>query len=536
VCSRLTSEGDSATQYIKSRPLAESRAAPADLQRCRVQLEECLRHEELHKKCRKAMKRVGHNTAPTRLLCTRHSSHGQLYTVPREEHPDYAALSYCWGNSRHQVEAKTTIANVHDRHCGMDFSQLPQTIKDAIEVCRSLGLTYLWVDALCIIQDDPEDQASEVTKMASIYRGATITISAASAEDSTQGFLGDRDLARAYGSLFQLPYLHKRGEHVIRGSVFLSELSIHDTYEEPIDKRAWTMQEDMVSLRLIRFGSKQTTWRCPTFMDNERIPPDGGGHEWVSWKQLRCVVTDPTRVAEMQLYVAENGSYGPRHAYRSWQDMICKYTRRKLSNPRDKLPACLALAENFADILSLDPSEYLAGLWKGDLAAQLLWYRPEGESSVRCSGPTWSWVSIDGPIVFSERRAVQDAKFRGAVLAECVESTIELKAGHHKYSEVVSGRLRLEGRLAEAYWDGAHLRRSFTCPVELYVNIHLDVSTSIRPQTVWCFEILGGPGFLGLGLVLVMKNETDFERVGFFYWNYAIGLFNDIEPGTISLC
>jgi hypothetical protein len=170
-------------------------------------------------------------------------------------------------------KVKTTRANVQNRYRRIELSQLPQTIRDAVEVTRSLGLDYLWVDALCIIQDDPEDCASEIAKMSSVYRGSTITISAASAKDCTEGFLQDRDLVRVYSSLFKLPYCHDHVDNVARGSILLSEHPIYDTHQELIDERAWTMQEHFLPLRLIRFGSKQTTWKCPILYVNI----DGGG-------------------------------------------------------------------------------------------------------------------------------------------------------------------------------------------------------------------------------------------------------------------
>lgn len=235
----------------------------------------------------------------------RQNSELRLCTVPQGEHPPYVALSYCWGTSQQQKDARTTRENVDYRHGGIDISQLPQSIKDAIEVTRKLELSYLWVDALCIVQNDPIDVKSELAKMASIYRGATITISAASANDSTEGFLKNRDLKRAYGNLFQLPYHNKRPDGVVEGMVFLSEHPVADTHEENIDQRAWTFQEDMLSLRLLRFGSKQTTWRCPTYSVAKRI--DGGGCPTLINKDHAVAVNEPYRKTEVQLEISSSG-------------------------------------------------------------------------------------------------------------------------------------------------------------------------------------------------------------------------------------
>jgi hypothetical protein len=143
------------------------------------------------------MKRNKNDTVPTRLLHIRPNSQAHLCTVPQGKDTLYAALSYRWGETQQQKDGRTMRANLHDRYGRINISQLPQSIIDAVKVTQTLELSYLWVDALCIVQDDPLDCASEISKMASIYRGATVTISAASAKDSTEGFLGNRDLMKA---------------------------------------------------------------------------------------------------------------------------------------------------------------------------------------------------------------------------------------------------------------------------------------------------------------------------------------------------
>lgn len=524
---------DPAAQYIKSRPLTRSKAGSTDMSRYRKWLKNC---QSTHKKCKNAMKRVQDYMAPKRLLCTQPNSNGRLHTVTQGEHYDYVALSYCWGDAQEPEiakaleMAKTTRANVQDRHRKIELSQLPQTIIDAIKVTRSLGLAYLWVDALCIIQDDPDDCATEIAKMSSVYQGSTLTISAASARDTREGFLGDRDLPRAYGDLFQLPYCHRHGDDVVRGSMLLSQHPIRDMYQEPIDERAWTMQEHILPLRLIRFGSKQTTWKCPTLHDNI----DGGGSPRPINKDTSFSVDEPHRVSEVQSMIERFGESGIPATLDSWLESISEYTNRKLSNPSDKLPACAALAENFANILSWGSSDYLAGLWKHDIEAQLLWFRPEGIKSERFSSPTWSWASLDGPVEFYPRYLLE---YGGVVKAQArlEKSIIVHKVESHKYSKVESGRLWLNGRLQQAHWDGDHLKRSINFQT-LPLKIHWDLSSNISRRTVWCFEIIGS--YISLGLVLGTNNQTDFERVGFFQCHDPEPVkswFDEVKPQTIIL-
>lgn len=98
----------------------------------------------------------------------------------------YVALSYCWGG---QQTFTTSLNTFQDRCQGIETTDLPQTIQDAITCTRNLGLRYLWIDSLCIIQDSDSDKGKEISRMADIYANAEITISAACAESAWSGFL-----------------------------------------------------------------------------------------------------------------------------------------------------------------------------------------------------------------------------------------------------------------------------------------------------------------------------------------------------------
>lgn len=442
-------------------------------------------------------------------------SNARLYSVPQGDHPRYVALSYCWGDTQSE-QVKTTKANLQHRHDATNLSEFPQTIKDAIQVCRSLGFHYIWIDALCIVQDNDREIASEIAKMGSIYQGAALTIGAASAANSTEGFLQDRTFEQAYGKLFRIPYCHKQDNHTTRGSVFLSELPISDEYQEPLDKRGWTMQEDMLSLRLLRFGSKQTTWRCPTYPGGINI--DGGSCPIRENEDPDFDVHDPSRNSEVRSRMLEDGALALSNVYGSWQKNIERYTLRKLSKASDRLPACAALAENFSEIMGLQASDYLGGLWKPDLPMQLLWYRLELPDVpvvdlLTCSGPTWSWASLNAPVVFFERfLTLYDLTVKAE--AQYMDSQIKHKFEQSPYAEVERGRLNLRGRVQQARWTVSGLLGHVTSLELLPVAITWDIAGDAHPENLWCFEVIGS--YLTLGLILVEKGEEAFKRVGYF--------------------
>ena len=129
--------------------------------------------------------------------------------APTDRTAGYATLSYCWGGV---PQFSATRANIGELINGFSLNRLSQTVKDAVEVTRSLGLRYLWVDALCIVQDDPLDKDHEIERMGSIYMSAAVTIAALSATATTEGFLRiPRQSPRSCDIPFPLGYPNKLG-------------------------------------------------------------------------------------------------------------------------------------------------------------------------------------------------------------------------------------------------------------------------------------------------------------------------------------
>lgn len=112
----------------------------------------------------------------------------------------YVALSYVWGTGS---ALKTTHETLSSRLSGFLVSELPSSVRDAVQITRRMGFEYLWVDALCIIQGDLEDWNHESALMARVYGGAAFTIMADLAPDTDSGILHERNVARshAFGKL-----------------------------------------------------------------------------------------------------------------------------------------------------------------------------------------------------------------------------------------------------------------------------------------------------------------------------------------------
>ena len=228
--------------------------------------------ENNHPQCRSA---AANTTLPPRVLDVSgslDSNEVRLYESSENEQGRYATLSYCWGGPQ---ESQTTLANLQTRLSGMSVAELPQTLQDAVYITRELGIQYLWIDSLCIAQDDPSDKQAQIDQMGSIYQGSVITICAGRESNVTGGFLEDwaspetgmwPDLiplkypileraTASYEDAMQLP--------VRAGTIWLAidEEPMSQLVTSPLSRRGWCMQEKLLSPRIIDFG-RWPVWRC----------------------------------------------------------------------------------------------------------------------------------------------------------------------------------------------------------------------------------------------------------------------------------
>ncbi|KAF4537402.1 uncharacterized protein LTHEOB_1593 [Lasiodiplodia theobromae] len=216
---------------------------------------------------------------PPRLLYVGASSTTVLLKEfgPDEPLLDYVTLSYRWGspsNASHVVQTTKETLSAH-LSTGIEIDSLPKTIRDAVDITRRLGISYLWIDRLCIVQDDEEDWVRESSRMCDIYASSTLTISADDAEDDDAGIYGEQRNHRMwrykcfssgnedYGNplLLTEKWPHPTLSDFTQGEINTLMLTV-DT--SPLTTRAWTLQERLMSTRVLHFTRFEIVWECNT--------------------------------------------------------------------------------------------------------------------------------------------------------------------------------------------------------------------------------------------------------------------------------
>ncbi|KAF2805849.1 HET-domain-containing protein, partial [Mytilinidion resinicola] len=166
----------------------------------------------------------------------------------------YVALSYVWGQIDCFQTTKSTLESLQSRHGLLrQSSRLPAVIKDALAFVAAMGERYLWVDTLCIVQDDADLKHRDIHQMDVIYSHAILTIVVLSGKDANTNIPGIRPGSRtewkskAFGNHQCIP----------------SPLSLQRALEvAPLEQRAWTMQERMLSPRCVYFTNQQVYFQC----------------------------------------------------------------------------------------------------------------------------------------------------------------------------------------------------------------------------------------------------------------------------------
>jgi hypothetical protein len=349
----------------------------------------------------------------------------------------YVALSHCWGTL---PITKTEKKTLQSRMESIPLSKISTNFQHAIEVTRKLGYWYLWIDALCIIQDDPDDWNTESTKMAEVYSRASLTLAAANSSSAEEGFLKPRSKLRTV----TVPY--RAAAELIVGHFTIAEQVPEDIYHDgfrndveggPLSLRGWTLQERLLSRRIIFFGKEEFHWECRSarWSESTRMRP------------IRYVDISAGLAAFHGLPIFRPPAGLDRvRLLNDWYMVVQEFTKRSLTKKNiDKLPALAGIAKVVQAGFGLEcHTTYRAGLWSHDLPRALVWktFAPDAGSGAVLAGPSWSWISRDARIFPAREETGAQADILGA-------DWDVIPDGKDSHGRVRMGTLTLQGYIKQ---------------------------------------------------------------------------------------
>lgn len=311
----------------------------------------------------------------------------------------YVALSHCWGGD---LPVKLMTAEYKSFQRGLPWGSLPNTFQDAATVVVRFDIAYIWIDALCIIQDDASDWAKEAAQMADVYSNAHFTISAASSKDGSISFLKQQRTMPLVLGLEDDTGLDSPPERLLARKRF--ETGIHsygkvfDATLDPTDLRGWIMQEKVLSRRTMVFSSEEVQWECR----KARVCECSGITPWDSDvdQEMYGRARQEPRKASHGPASLDTWRSSPEQRHESWNTLVSDYTLRSLTKETDKLVAFSGMARKFS---SYDNSAYYAGIWQSSLPVGLCWYvyqhyRVQSLLPQSYIAPSFSWASVKGNI------------------------------------------------------------------------------------------------------------------------------------------
>jgi hypothetical protein len=364
-----------------------SNASRATLRLASSWLSDCVSH---HAQCKNATEAFV--KPPSRLIMTRPGESQTINIVSVEHRVRYLALSHVWGKV---AVLQLTEANYERLRNGFDRNELPPMFRDCLTVAERLGVHYVWIDSICIIQDSPEDWAHEASCMSEVYRGAYCTIAAVSAFDSmTSLFTKTNPLA-------ELDCIIKDPIPILGGKIIVT-LDLKTPLElmqAPLYTRAWVLQERLLSPRILEFTNRGIRWYCPENMADNNLPHSSNniiaqidqykqkehaiGYYIAShWKEL------------LSISAYELGSDIRSIGIIAWMKILRSYHSMKLTRESDRPHAIKGLITLVEQRTGLS---FIEGVCKDAFPYSILWVKdnaPDRDTEFReraiLSSPSWS--------------------------------------------------------------------------------------------------------------------------------------------------
>ncbi|MCJ1256425.1 hypothetical protein MMC24_004246 [Lignoscripta atroalba] len=402
--------------------------------------------------------------------------------VTQGRHDCYLALSHRWGPHDFVTTTKSVLESYKQ---SIDLTTLPKTYQDAAVVVRKLGFRFIWIDSLCIVQDDEDDWNREAKTMGLVYQNAHFTIAASHALSDHEGFLFPREIEPF---VVRLPC---ESENPDLGNMYFRTNNVPAFGQglAPLNQRGWVLQEYTLSRRIICFTRDQVYWHCHQYLLGE----DGNKEDTSTFINTSDRLSQSLKLhrqpkiddATGSLTSVENSRQYESSSlsaalYVFWASKIQSYSRCALTYPQDKLPAVLGLATEIQQAFNL---QYIDGHWFFEhplFTYSLLWYAEESlvrPAMTRC--PSWSWAAMDGPIIFHFYSL--DLEVRRKVVLNVLKVLASERFGLHPYRSLfMKGHIRAAARSTK-WLRGRGSRRP---------SLLMNNNDNIQAPTRRCYGIL----------------------------------------------
>ncbi|CEF78928.1 hypothetical protein FGSG_04011 [Fusarium graminearum PH-1] len=366
-----------------------------------------------------------------------------LSTADQPGDVKYLTLSHCWGESV-PIKLLNKLKSIYAKQIPIEDLLQPEAkvFREAMWVTRCLGYRYLWIDALCINQEDENEKAIEVARMDQIYSGATVNLSATSASCGAEGMIFTRQ-----ESLYELfPCNCKTVEMGQEKHDYLvAYVDENKLDEEPANTRAWVFQERILAPRVIHFCRNKIFREC----SQEQMDELQDYSPWIS-------IPKQASQAHINL-ISDEGLDGlgkEQDFYHQFRSRLEIYSRTALSFPQDRLSSVAGISKAIGRYMGLGEDEYFAGVWRNDLPKALLWktryslgnknWDPENAGYI---SPSWSWAGCEAPDI---RQKLDTPPFEDLIEVINIWTVPEKPGGSH-FGKIRDGRLTLRGRLFEIH-------------------------------------------------------------------------------------
>lgn len=469
-----------------------------------------------HPECRAAISSNDDPELPSRVIDVGADDGTIRLLISNKRTGKWAALSHRWAAQSRMLRTLHENLDQHKRE--IRTAQLPATFLDAITVTRAMGLRYLWIDSLCIIQNSNEDWEKESAMMGDIYRRAHVTICAAATEDCLGGIFTERAWVKT-SKPAKLQVLTGDGVGTVMFDVDYINRTTPEASDNPLQSRGWCFQESYLSHRLLKFDRLQMSLTCLRGKVEE------------AFDQIGCTSTKDKNDFLRQCEGPERSPQNIKSIFEIWYKLVEDYTSRNLTVLTDKLEAIAGVAS----VVNINlKDDYVAGMWRSSPPQALLWrpdreydglfkrsFTPYAPSMYRA--PSWSWASLEGKVAYPFARWASEEKTISRILD--MQCTVP---GSNPYGKVTNGYLMIHGPLKRAFCDKSNTwkpsqmslyrhRRSETGTVkEQFAFCMLDSKPMREGSEIWCLQISTGHGLV---LAPVPPSNERYRRIGIFTQN-----------------